>query len=189
MPITKMPSNSALDDAVEKLSSYRPNDVSGLSPIDPSVLAASDIYIPPEGVPELSPDEQQQRLEQIAGQSRAISVAQANLKLHKEILKAEGLFIETQQVGAENLIKVQDLKTIGVKFEQAQTRTSIEQVKLQGLQQDEASQLESNDIKTNLWEQKLESLRTDVEIASAQLSQKRAKLNEISAIPVIPTAA
>ena len=186
-----------------------PEGIAPSPPATPEFKASTyfpaSFWEPSAQIPAIDEATYKERLERVKGQQRAVSIAQENLNLQRQLLKAEGLYVDTQIEGVNTQIKRQELSTIGVKLEQAQvntqieqaglattrinlqqaqTKTQIESAKLTELQHDANGYQLQSDLKKQTWDLKLEGLRHDLDVASKLLSEKRTAMSrQFSAMP------
>lgn len=126
-------------------------------------------------IPSIAENDYTQRFEAIQGQLRAERIRQENLKLDKEVQISAGLQNEVQLQATKNLISGEKVVTETVKLNQQQERTSLERVKLQGLQLDTAGEQALLEPKQQLNAIRLEGARIDVAGSRALLEPQRQK--------------
>lgn len=149
---------------------------------------SSDVFVP-GNCPYIDEATYSQRLERIRGQQRAAEVATENLKLNRQLLKAEGVAIDGAIEVVNNQIKAQDLRTAGVKYEAAKVKTGIEQQKLNILQHDLNGYTQEAQIKGEAWQLKIEGLQHDLTVARHLLAEKRASFSsQFATQPALPRA-
>ena len=144
-------------------------------------FTASDHFSPSlweadSSVPYITESAFEERLERIKGQQRSVKIAQENLVLNRECLKAEGLYLQGVGVLVDNQVERQRIATKGVKLEQEKVKTRIEEAKLGGLQIDLEGQNRQNAISAQTWEVSLELLGTSLQQKRLELGAKRADL-------------
>lgn len=132
-----------------------------------------------EGIPILDEATYTSRFEAIKGQQRAVKLAQENLKLNNEIVKAEGIYLDGVDLGVQNDIKREKIVTTGVQLTQQQTKTSIERGKLAELQADAMGHAQQAQIKSQSWYVRLEGLKSDLNASAQALANKRAELKRL----------
>lgn len=149
---------------------------------------SDDVFVP-GNCPYIDEATYSQRLERIRGQQRAAEVATENLKLNRQLLKAEGVAIDGAIEVVNNHIKSQDLRTAGVKYEAAKVKTGIEQQKLTILQHDLNGYTQEAQIKGEAWQLKIEGLQHDLTVARHLLAEKRASFSpQFATQPALPRA-
>jgi hypothetical protein len=135
-----------------------------------------DLFSASSNAPSLSAEDFAARQEKIAGQLRAVKVAQSNLTLIRELQTAEGIGLEGHIIAAKNAVLGEKLTTQGVKLQQQVTTTDIERARLHGLEIDRQGERDSLPLRQEAWDLKLEGLRADIDSARALLAEKRSQL-------------
>ncbi|MGB7086597.1 MAG: hypothetical protein WBD47_13660 [Phormidesmis sp.] len=119
------------------------------------------------------PQTMAQSLVAIQEQQNTVLISQANKKLDKQVAVDQGLGIEVELEQEKNATKAESVSTQAMKTQQQQTKTSIEGVKLNGLQidlQGEASLLPHRE---EGWSIKAEEMAIDNEGARNLLQPRR----------------
>jgi hypothetical protein len=148
-----------------------------------SEYLVNDIFQASSRIPVTSESDYNRIVETIKGQARSVGIAQENLSLNRQLLKAEGLSLDCQSEGLSNQIKLQDLKTTGVKLLQSQTRTGIEQSKLSELKHDLNGHEKQAELRGQTWQLKLTGLSDGISEAHERL--KAARLAVVQEFPEI----
>lgn len=119
------------------------------------------------------PQTMAQSLVAIAEQQNTVLISQANKKLDKQVATDQGLGLEVQLVQEQNATKAESIATQVMKTAQQSTRTSIEGVRLQGLNIDLAGEAALLPHRQDSWDIKGLEMAIDNDGARALLEPRR----------------
>lgn len=137
---------------------------------------ATNLFSVSSTVPSISEESHRQTVEHIKGQIRAVDLSQNNLTLNRQLLKAEGMSFDCQNEALNNQVKLQDIRTTGVRLQQSVVKTQIEESELGELHHDLTGHTEQAALKQQTWKLKLDGIRETIDYGRQLLELRREEM-------------